>query len=827
MITEPVAPHPASIAHYIRHGWSLVPIPPGTKGPHHKGWNQKRNALQSPEDLPPGFGIGLAHAYSGTMALDIDDWDRAREELAAHGIDLDALYTAPDAVVVSSGRAGHGKLLYAMPVPMQSKKLSYIGPNGLPVNYLDFRCATSNGLTMQDVLPPTIHPDTRQPYRWAGNGAWTRLPVIPDDLVSYWQSLLAVDRSRVIDNGEAIHTSWDEIHDALTHISADCSREEWINVGMALHWAGTQTGNLAHALDQWNEWSKTSIKYPGYPSILTQWRSFTADKMVTVRLGTLFHLARAGGWKRPVPDASSLFSSIGGPPMAPAEVLPGLRPLPPDIDMTLFPEVLSRRAEELSRSIGGDPLVSLWAGLAAACAVADARSRLELMPGYQVPPILWLMVIGRPAAKKTPGSGPMFSVLNELEMADRARFLQDMLSWEAKEAAHAASKKEFLTVAASPEHLMGAPLPPVVELPPQPVPLRLEVSDVTSQKLIRLAADRPAGILCNLDEMNSWLAKIEDPKSGEDRSAWARAYESKSYIMDRVGAGTIVADNLAISIFGNVQPAVFERVIKNLSTDGVIQRFLPAVLRDHLTRVNEPIEEWLTNRAQWDQTLRIIHALPVTTYHLSPEAYAHYREFQIWYAQLVQDEQVMETSNSYMTALGKLEGTTGRLAFLFHLIESPFAPAVSGAVMERVVRLVRSYVIPALRYTLHEIAGDADSLDQWMKEHVIQNAGEVSMLTLSGLKRSARRKLVGCSPWQATQRILDSMEGLEQSRWVARIEERLNQGHVTWLINPSLATAYVDERQRVIDARQRHVDNAYRYAYAKGYSRKTVTGFRE
>ena len=40
-----VQAHPASIDAYIRHGWSLVPIPAGTKGPRTPGWNIKTNAL--------------------------------------------------------------------------------------------------------------------------------------------------------------------------------------------------------------------------------------------------------------------------------------------------------------------------------------------------------------------------------------------------------------------------------------------------------------------------------------------------------------------------------------------------------------------------------------------------------------------------------------------------------------------------------------------------------------------------------------------------------------------------------------------------------------
>ena len=98
-----------------------MPIPMGTKGPSHRGWNLRESALKDQTQLPPGFGIGLAHAYSGTMAFDIDNWDATVEQ----GIDLQALYDAPDAVVINSGRPGHGKLLYTMPfgLALPSKKI--------------------------------------------------------------------------------------------------------------------------------------------------------------------------------------------------------------------------------------------------------------------------------------------------------------------------------------------------------------------------------------------------------------------------------------------------------------------------------------------------------------------------------------------------------------------------------------------------------------------------------------------------------------------------------------------------------------------------------
>jgi hypothetical protein len=323
---------------YIRHGWSLVPIPANTKGPRTPGWNLRENALKSQGDLPPGYGIGLAHAYSGTMALDIDNWTMTTSLLAEHGIDLQALYNAPDAVVINSGKPGHGKLLYAMPfgAALPSKKILHSG-----VTAYELRCATVSGLTVQDVLPPSIHPETRQPYQWGGLGHWTRMPVIPQPLLDLWNGMLVQDQQRTIATDGTIDASWEEIRQALDVVPAECSRDEWVSIGMALHWAGTQTDQLDQALQMWNEWSATAqTKYPGEREILTQWMSFKPDKASAVKLGTLFHIAKQHGWQRPMPDASELFSKIEIPVMAPLDVLDGLRPKPPEMDLNLWPNVL-------------------------------------------------------------------------------------------------------------------------------------------------------------------------------------------------------------------------------------------------------------------------------------------------------------------------------------------------------------------------------------------------------------------------------------------------------------------------------------------------------
>jgi hypothetical protein len=44
--------------------------------------------------------------------------------------------------------------------------------------------------------------------------------------------------------------------------------------------------------------------------------------------------------------------------------------------------------------------------------------------------------------------------------------------------------------------------------------------------LVRHCALRPEGTLCYLDEMVSWVNKITDKKSGEDRASWLMGYNT-------------------------------------------------------------------------------------------------------------------------------------------------------------------------------------------------------------------------------------------------------------------------------------------------------------
>ena len=812
--------HPASVEAYIKQGLKLVPIPPGTKGPQHKGWNQWGNELKEASDLHSGWGIGLLHSFSGTCAIDIDNWTYADSLLKEHGIDLSQIYNADDAVTIESGREGRGKLIYRLPfgIAFPSKKIHYKDAHNSNQVAYELRCGTVTGLTAQDVLPPSIHPITQQPYQWGGKGHWSRIPQLPKELETLWWSLVEQDKQRTIKNETNIDASWEEIQQAMGFISPDVSRDEWLHIGMALHHTGTHTGDLNQALYIWNEWSQAGTKYQGKNDILTCWQSFKADSGIS--LGTLFHIAGSYGWTRPIPDASELFSSINEetPPQSPVNVIDGLRPPSPNLDLQYWPDVLATRAQEVGDQVGCDPLVPLFAGLGALAGAVDAQTRLELVPGFEVPPIVWLMTVGDPADKKSPGSRPMMEILEDLEEEDRPRFSREMLQWEAKEVMYNESKKAFLEYAADPTSQMdNDTIPAVPDLESKPVPLKLTVQDVTSQKLVHLAAERDRGLLCYLDEMNSWVKKMTNKWGAEDRSTWVVGYEGKKYTMDRIGTGNIRSDNFAISIYGNIQPQVFRDNINNLADDGLVQRFIPAILRSNMTKLGQPVPDALTTKSVWDQCIRTAYSLQSQKYTLSPAAYKRFREFQAWYEGAKQDERIVQSDKAYRTAFGKLEGTAGRLMLLFHIIETPYNNQVDVSIVDKVIAVIKTYIIPAYRYTLGEIGGYTDdSLDVWLTNHVIHLAGQQETISLSQIKRSGRRNWENLRPWQIEEQVRLSMSMLQDNGWVVLVEDKATTGHVVWSINPLLVEQFQDYRTAVIKAKQRTKDLIYHAGLKKG-----------
>ncbi len=246
---------------YIDHGWKICRIEPGTKGPNTTGWNTVEKALQSADGIK---GAGLLHAYSGTCSFDVDDVKASKPILEANGIDLDALLAAPDAVQLCSGRENRAKLIYGTPwgSTLVSKKFGG--------GAFELRCGSAGGKSVQDVLPPSIHPDTGKPYFWVGD--WRKLPPLPEALKKLWEfGSSVVERSVSEPVRDSRTANILELEELLRLRGPNTDYDDWLKVGMALHY---ETGGSGGGLALWDNWSAPGPRYEGFAVLSAKWASF-------------------------------------------------------------------------------------------------------------------------------------------------------------------------------------------------------------------------------------------------------------------------------------------------------------------------------------------------------------------------------------------------------------------------------------------------------------------------------------------------------------------------------------------------------------------------
>jgi hypothetical protein len=258
---------------YVKAGWALCGLPRGAKGPTYPNWQLNPVPLDAADGLD---GAGLLHALSGSCALDVDDIGAARVWLGERGIDLDGLLEARDAVQIDSGARGRAKLLYRLKAPLRTFKP--------PGSGLELRCATLSGTSVQDALPPSLHPSGRR-YAWKFAepllGDWSPLPAIPAALKTAWRQLIAEEPTPMPYTNGDMDIALEKLYAWIGPQDPNMDYERWYRIGAKLHHA---THGAEEGLALWDSWSaKATRKRDGAPIYATancraHWVSFSSPK---------------------------------------------------------------------------------------------------------------------------------------------------------------------------------------------------------------------------------------------------------------------------------------------------------------------------------------------------------------------------------------------------------------------------------------------------------------------------------------------------------------------------------------------------------------------
>jgi hypothetical protein len=195
--------------------------------------------------------------------------------------------------VIASGKKNSIKILYRLPHEtgaLVSKQVKCDTGSMM----LEFRCATRNGKTVQDLLPPSRHP-SGSTYQWMGKGKPLQIPTIPKNLLVIWLQLIGNGNKK--SHTQACRRSLEtprrvaRITDMLSFIDADCDYFTW----RGIVWALLSTG-WPCATGLAREWSQTAPHRFNEDDFLVLDESYKQGIEGGHSIGTIYHFARVGGW---------------------------------------------------------------------------------------------------------------------------------------------------------------------------------------------------------------------------------------------------------------------------------------------------------------------------------------------------------------------------------------------------------------------------------------------------------------------------------------------------------------------------------------------------
>lgn len=383
-----------------------------------------------------------------------------------------------------------------------------------------------------------------------------------------------------------IGLSVSQMEEILRHISPDCSREEWIRIGAAIHHEteGDDTG-----LSIWDEWSSDGLTYPGSEGVEYQWRSFrgTTPGCASITMASVIWMAKEAGYCDTECDAIGLDDEIAWPDPVP---LPDALLAVPNLEEDMLPSELQPWLKDIAARMSVPLDFAASAGLSMLGALIGRKIVIkpEKNSNWSEPANLWGCIVASPGALKSPAIREVFAPLAELEaeamVANKQKHKDHELALAVHKVKQASAEKKAKD-AGDPAALMQAYMA-IGDPPEKPKFKRYFTSNATVEKLGEMCADNPNGVMYHRDELLSLLADLDRKEKAADRGFLMTGWSGlDAYTFDRIGRGTTSVPSVTISMFGTAQPSrIASYVSGSLASfdDGMVQRLQILVWPDNM-----------------------------------------------------------------------------------------------------------------------------------------------------------------------------------------------------------------------------------------------------
>jgi hypothetical protein len=427
----------------------------------------------------------------------------------------------------------------------------------------------------------------------------------------------------------------------------------------------------------------------------------------------------------------------------------------PDFPLDVLPAAVQEYVVAQAVVIGCDVSTMAMAVMCAISGALDHRFNLKMMRNgtWYASPRLWVLLYGDSSKKKTPAIHAATQPLEEHQKEVWQRYKD-----ECRIAAESEDKEKI------------------------DPPARFVVYDTTIEKLGEILARSGSGVLVKRDEFAGWIGSMEkyggsSRGAGANRAFWLQAYDGGAYIVDRIGRGEILVENLSTSLIGGIQPKRLSE-LHGLTSDGLLQRFIPVVMGASTLALDKPCD----TEAYTSLVKQLLDAVP-DFLTLSDAALQVMNDLRLHLHDIEQHSGGL--AEGFQAFVGKLPGVAGSLALILHMIADPkngSRKEIGQETAEGVRRLIVDFILPhALEfYRTAESSANGDRLKKLASW--ILTSGQLRFVASDLTSNVADFR--GLSLFEVNERV----SPLEAAGWIRPTD----RGGISraWKVNPAVFTKF-------------------------------------
>lgn len=450
----------------------------------------------------------------------------------------------------------------------------------------------------------------------------------------------------------------------------------------------------------------------------------------------------------------------------------------PAFPMDCLPSPFSKYATECSTASGFDAGGYAVTTLISAVNHIDHRARMEITPGFEVPPFLWLGLV----AKSGAGKSPIMKASRRFAEAMNSEMLKES---ERKQAEFGSGNRDT----------------------PRPPWRQRHADDTTTEALAKLMLENPEGVNLFHDEISRFIGQLDaygNNGGGKDRGVFLQAFDGGSVTVNRSKAPAMFIEQFSVGIIAGMQPDVLADLFRKSGggADGLYQRFLVYQIAP-ATPVNYEASQGFLTAAKVGQIFNQIQEwndagiFAERKAKLSTDA----RKAHAEYLNQIRIITARTPAKRLAEHLDKFPGFLARIAFGLHCIEcaaaGEYCAEVNLDTLDRAKRLLRVlYRHSEAVYTILD-RGAGDVL------HLVRSAAEA--ILSKGWERFQRGDLTRyATDWRGRSDQVPeaALDMLIELGWIADITEnqpgkRGRKSDGKFLVNPQAHLMFDEHAVRI------------------------------